>query len=133
MASSTCSSVMSETSVIWNGEETDLETCVDETFKLAQQHMNGIHVQIRELAQVPERNEDYLTALDIYLELEKDINGLADIFKELKKVSKSVLGSPPKELKSEVASRMAKWKTEMAVAKQRQKEELANKKEEQKS
>lgn len=125
---STCSSVMSEVSVTWNGEETDLETCVDETFKLAQTHLNGIHCQIRELAMVPERNEDYLTALEMYLEMEGDINGIAEIFKELKKVAKGVLGPVPKELRTEVAARKEQWKTQQAAEKQRKKDDIAAKK-----
>lgn len=125
---STCSSVMSEVSVTWNGEETNLETCVDETFKMVQQHVNGIHCQIRELAMVPERNEDYMVALDLYLDIEKDINGIGNLFKELKKVSKGVLGPVPKDLKTEVAQRKEQWKAEQAREKEAEKAELALKK-----
>lgn len=125
---SIASSCMSEVSVNWNGEEVDLETAVDETFKLAQTYLNGIHCQIRDLAQVEERNECYMTALDMYLSMEKDINGIAEVFKDLKHCAKQVLGSVPKELKTEVAQRKEQWKAEQAAEKQRKKDDIAAKK-----
>ena len=59
--SSHASSAMSEISVSYNGEDdVPLEDAVDDVFKQIQEHINMIHIQLRQLCLTDDKNEDHL-------------------------------------------------------------------------
>jgi hypothetical protein len=80
---SSMNSAMSGISVSYFGEECDLEDCVDKTFKEIQTFVNGLHSGVRELAMIPEQDNDYERAFEVYTLMEKDVDGVILLFKEL--------------------------------------------------
>lgn len=96
------SSNMSHQSVSYYGEEMDVEEAIDTTFIKCQQFLNDIQMNMRGLAMTGDQDDDYLVALEIHHKVVSDIDGLARLFRELKSVSKQILGTCPKEMKSDV-------------------------------
>jgi hypothetical protein len=109
MSVSSCGSQMS---VSYFGEEMDFDSMCDTCFKDLQTYMNDLHCKVRELAIIPEQDDDYMSALNCYLEIQTGIDGVAELLKELSGVSKQVLGKPPADLKLEVKAKLDAYKLE---------------------
>ena len=95
--SSVCSN-MSQVTVSAFGEEMELSDAVDKIFHDIQDHINELHVQIRQLCMTEDRNESYEEAYAYYHEICEHIKEGNQIFKELPKVMKQILPARPKEL-----------------------------------
>ena len=93
--SSLCSN-MSDMTVSCFGEDVPLEQAVDDIFKQIQEHINEVHVQIRQLCQSEDRNETYDEAFEYHLQLSDHVDEAIVVFRELKKVSSQIL---PKDIK----------------------------------
>ena len=111
-------------SVSFRGEEIDVSDALDMLFKDLQENLNHCHCSVRQLAQSEERADTFLEAAQFDFEIQDYVEGLTVLFKELKQVSKDVLGKPPPEYKNLYAIALEKRKAD----KLRQKEEakLAN-------
>ena len=104
------SSAMSEQSVSYFGEEVNLETALDSIFKQIQTFMNDTHCAVRTMAAVEDQDNDYMRALDLYHDITASIDDLLDLLKELKKISREVLGKPPSEIKDKVQAKILSFK-----------------------
>ena len=94
---STCSSMVS-----FRGEdEMDVGEALDVLFSEMQNNLNSCHCSVRQLAMSEERADTYMEAAEFHLNIEIYVDTLAGLFKELKSVSKQVLGPCPKEYKNE--------------------------------
>ena len=108
---SQASSVMSEISVSYNGEDdVPLEDAVDDVFKQIQEHINMIHIQLRQLCMADDRNEDFLECLKYHESLSEHMNEGSTLFKSVIKISKQLL---PKKPKGWVDPRKAQGSTEI--------------------
>ena len=102
----------SQMSVSYYGEEKDFDDMCDECFRDLQSYMNDIHSKVRQLAIIPEQDNNYMVGVDCYLQIQNGIDGISSLMKELKSVSKQVLGKPPTELKDQVKAKMDAYKLE---------------------
>ena len=94
-ASSLCSN-MSNVSINYDGTEVDLDECVDHIFKELQHHINGTHVQIREMCQHDLRGDSYEEAKVYFDAMAVHIKEGNELFKDLLKVMKQILPKKPK-------------------------------------
>ena len=74
---------------------------MDELYKDVQQNLNNSQCSVRELARLTE-DDDYIECLNVHWTVCQYVDILSELFKELKDVSKQVLGPCPKDLKDEV-------------------------------
>ena len=86
---------------LWGAEDVDLEKATGEVFMALQKTLNSCQCSIRELTQVPERDECYLEACVIALDLDDYANEFASLMKSLKAVGRQVLGPCPAACKAE--------------------------------
>ena len=110
-------SALSDLSVSYYGEEMNLEEALNDVFARIQTFVNDTHVNVRSLAMLPEQDNDFMAGLDIYHNIIEGVDGMIDLMKELKKMSKEVLGKPPTELKQEVAAKVLEFKQKMLRSK----------------
>ena len=115
--------------VSFRGEEVELEKVLDDLYVDIQQNLNNSQCCVREMSTLLENDNDYLESLKIHHAVCDYVDVLSELFKELKDVSKQVLGRPPKELKDKVKEINEKRKEE----KLKQKEEEKKQKEEEKN
>ena len=120
-------SAMSEMSVSYGGEEVPLDQALENCFLRIQTFINETHCAVRTLAIIPEQDNDYVAALDVYHNIIESINGMIDLISEFKSISKDVLGKCPKELKQEVAAKVLAFKQRQYMLKMLNKGEKANK------
>jgi hypothetical protein len=106
-------------SVSFRGEEIDVSDALDMLFKDLQENLNHCHCSVRQLAQCEERADTFMEAAQFDFEIQDYVEGLTGLFKELKQVSKDVLGKPPPEYKSLYSIALEKRKAD----KLREKEE----------
>ncbi len=99
-------SAMSDMSVSYCGSEMPLEQALDECFVSLQDTLNHLHCYVRELGMLPEQDSDYMVGLDKVLQINDGIDDMTDLFKELKSVSKQVIGNPDKSIKEEVKKKI---------------------------
>jgi hypothetical protein len=105
------SSIASNTSYVsFRGEEMDTSEALDMLFKDIQENLNNCHCCIRQLAQCEDRNDTFLEAAEFDFQIQDFVDELAGLFKELKGVSKDVLGKPPPEYKNLYAIALEKRK-----------------------
>ena len=93
---SQASSVMSEISVSYGEDDVPLEDAVDDVFKQIQEHINMIHIQLRQLCMADDRNEDFLECLKYHESLSEHVNEGSALFKSVIKISKQLLPKKPK-------------------------------------
>ena len=98
-ASSLCST-MSNVSINYDGVEVDLDEAIDHVFKDLQEHINGTHVQIRELCQWDLRGESYEETKVYFDRMALHIKEGSLLFKDLLKIMAQVMPKKPKVLKS---------------------------------
>ena len=102
----------SQMSVSYYGEEKDFDDMCDECFRDLQSYMNDIHSKVRQLAIIPEQDNNYMVSIDCYLEIQNGIDGISSLMKEFKSVSKQVLGKCPPEQNEQVKAKMDSYKLE---------------------
>ena len=118
---SVCSN-SSEMSVSVFGEEMPIDQALDQIFLDLQSNLNSCHCSIRSLAMSDERADTFLEAGGLVLE----INGFADeiqtLFRELKSVSKQLLGRCPKEYANDWKQLQDKFKRDKIQKKENEKQ-----------
>ena len=116
------STTSNATNVTYNGTEMPLDQALDEVFALIQSNINHSHSTTRQIAMADERDEDYLVVGEFNWRLGCYVDELNGLFKDLKKISKSVLGKCPPELKSEYDQMIGRLTREREASIQREKE-----------
>ena len=106
-------------------DDVDLDTVLDELYKDLQSNLNNTQSAIRQLAACPEQDADFIEAAKIYFELDDYVDTLLELFRELKSVSKEVLGTAPKDLKTEYKKMCEDRKANKVAIKAREKEQAA--------
>ena len=100
---SSVGSAFSDLLVSYCGEEVYLEQALDDIFKRIQEFHNDTHCSVRELAMMPEQDDDYMQSYKLNGTIDDRIGGIVDLMKELRSICKQILGPVPKECKEEVA------------------------------
>jgi len=98
-----------------------LDQAIDDVFGLIQNNVNYCHSTIRQIAMADERDEDYLVVGEFNFKLGNYVDELKSLFVDLKKISKSVLGTCPPELKQEYQQMLDRLKREYTAEKEREK------------
>ena len=92
---SSTASWLSEMSVSFQGQnDMPLEQALDEVFTQLQQYINGTHCFTREFVAMFDQDNEYTEEFKKMLEIYENIDGVADLFSELKSVLKQCLGKP---------------------------------------
>lgn len=94
-ASSLCST-MSNVSICYDGQEVDLDEACDHIFQELQHHINGTHVQIREMCQWDLRGESYEEVKVYFDAMAVHIREGSVLFKDLLKVMAQIMPKKPK-------------------------------------
>ena len=110
------------TSVSFRGEEMDVSDALDLLFRELQENLNHCHCSVRQLAQCEERADTFMESAEFDFQIQDYVDGLTVLFKELKQVSKDVLGKPPPEYKDEYKEALEKRKADKLREKQESKE-----------
>lgn len=122
---SVASSTRSTASVSFYGDEIEFEKAIDQTFLDCQEHLNQLHVEVRNLSMCDvDDHQVYMEALKAFHAVLDNIDGLAVVFKELKSVAKQALGPAPKALKEEVKQEVERWKERRKREKEEAKREV---------
>ena len=108
--SSLCSTMSGMTVSAFGQDDMDLEEALDHVFVDLQTFVNGTHCGVRELAMCDDRNDTFIEAAKLWRVIDRDITGALYLFKELKSITKQILGNPPKEYKQEFTELKATWK-----------------------
>ena len=116
---STCSSMVS-----FRGEdEIDVNDALDVLFREMQENLNSCHCSVRQLAMSEERADTYMEAAEHHFAIQDYVDVLVDLFKELKSVSKQVLGPCPKDYKTEFKLLEDKRKEVKRLQKEKEKQD----------
>ena len=126
MSSSSCGSGVSGFSVSYCGSEVDLECAIDDSYKNLQKHLNNSQCSLRQLAMLSEQDQDFEEAVKLYDMIEEDIDGMICLFRELKSVSKQVMGKPPPEKKDWYRKHNAQRKLDKINQKEQEKLDREN-------
>ena len=124
--------MMSSMSVSMNGLEMELEPALDQVFMELQQNLNNSHCTVRSILQSEEQDCDYQAILDLCFEVHENIDGMAELFKNLNDVLKHVSKPDGDEEKALYKASMEKYKRVQAEAKAAAKATLATNKAESK-
>ena len=116
------STTSNATTVTYHGTEMPLDQAIDDVFGLIQGNINHSHSTIRQVAMADERDEDYLVIGEFNWRLSCYVDELNSLFKDLKKISKSVLGKCPPELKVEYDHLIGRLTREYTAEKEREKQ-----------
>ena len=68
----------------------------DVASQASSEHINMIHIQLRQLCMADDRNEDYLECLKYHESLSEHVNEGSLLFKSVIKISKQLLPTKPK-------------------------------------
>ena len=132
MTESTCSQMSGMTVSAFGDNEMDLEEALDHVFVDLQTFVNGTHCGVRELSMCEDRNDTFIEASKLWRVIDRDITGALYLFKELKSITKQILGNAPPEYRAEYAELKLSWKAaddqEKLAAKEAKKEEAKAKK-----
>jgi methyl coenzyme M reductase subunit D len=124
MTESVCS-VMSTMSVSVFGEEVVLETALDDIFIKIQASLNDAHSEIRTMCMDLDREDDFKISYEHHIKVEDYVDDLTKLFKELKSVSKQILGKPEDpEDKLWLKDKIDRKKREAQIAKDNLKRKL---------
>ena len=120
------SSARSSMSVSYCGSEMPLEQALDDVFQKLQQHLNNSHCAVRSMSMLEEQSmdedEDFKEATKYDDIIQDDVDGMIALFKDLKSISKQVLGKPPNpDMKTWYANHQTQRKEEKKLEKERQK------------
>ena len=111
---SVCSNGSATSVSLWGQDDVDSERATDEVFLALQRTLNSCQCSIRELTMVPDRDEDYIVACVIALDLDDYANEFASLMKQLKAVGRQVLGPCPAACKAEYKALVESRKIEKA-------------------
>jgi hypothetical protein len=118
MSEFSCASTMS---VSYFGEEKGLEEALDTCFKSIQENLNETHVQVRNIAMMPEQDNDFVLMCDTEDQIHAYCDDMMDLMKELKKVVTQVRGRPQNDAeRNELKLRKEKKKAQKLAEKQAQ-------------
>jgi hypothetical protein len=118
MATESICSTMSTMSVSVFGEEIILEQALDDIFKQLQTSLNDCHSETREMAMNLDREDDFKIFYEHDRKIQEFVDGLTVLFKELKSVSKQVMGKPDNEEdKAWLKEQLERKKREAQIAK----------------
>ena len=120
------SSARSSMSVSYCGSEVALEEALDDVFQKLQQHLNDAHCAVRSMSMLEEQSmdedEDFKEATKYDDTIQDDVDGMIALFKDLKSISKQVLGKPPNpDMKAWYVNHQTQRKQEAQLEKERQK------------
>ena len=120
------SSARSSMPVSYCGSEMPLEQALDDVFQKLQQHLNDAHCAVRSMSMLEEQSmdedEDFKEATKYDDTIQDDVDGMIALFKDLKSISKQVLGKPPNpDMKAWYVNHQAQRKQEAQLEKERQK------------
>jgi len=87
-------SQLSQMSVSYCGEEIDLESAITTCFRDIQTFLNDTECTLRTLAMLCDQDGDYKTCLEYNDHVEDSIDGMNDLFKELKSIMSQVSLKP---------------------------------------
>lgn len=85
---------MSDVSVVLNGEEIDIDTAINDTYRDIQGYLNTTQSQLRNLAQVGERSETFRYSHELCTNIDANIKEILELFKDLKSVVKQIKLKP---------------------------------------
>jgi hypothetical protein len=120
------SSAKSSMSVSYCGSEMPLEQALDDVFMKLQQHLNNSHCAVRSMAMLEDQSTDEESDFKDCVKyddiIQDDTSGMIELFKDLKNISKQVLGKPPNpEMKAWYMHHQAQRKEEARLEKAREK------------
>ena len=120
------SSARSSMSVSYCGSEVALEEALDDVFQKLQQHLNDAHCAVRSMSMLEEQSmdedEDFKDCVKYNDIIQDDTDGMIDLFKDLKSISKQVLGKPPNpDMKAWYVNHQTQRKQEAQLEKEREK------------
>lgn len=123
-------SQLSQMSVSYFGEEIDLESAISNCFREIQTFLNNTEYTLRMLAMLCDQDGDYKTCLEYNDNVEDAIDGMNDLFKELKNIMSQISLKPQDAEEKEIykkhkEERKLKKAEEKAAAKA-EKEEAKN-------
>jgi hypothetical protein len=116
---SIASSILSQTSVSYYGEEVNVEAALDDVFKLLGDNLNHMHVFTREICMMLDQDSDYIEGVKKSDQINDNIDGMNDLFRELKSVVKQISVKPENQeekdlLKAHLAQRKLEKQMEKA-------------------
>ena len=88
---------MSDVSVVLNGQEVDIDTAINDTYRDIQGYLNTTQSQLRNLAQVEERAETFFYSHELCTNIDHNIKEILELFKDLKSIVKQVKLKPTSE------------------------------------
>jgi hypothetical protein len=120
------SSAKSSMSVSYCGSEIALEDALDDVFQKLQQHLNDAHCAVRSMSMLEEQSmdedSDFQDCTKYDDVIQDDIDGMIALFKDLKSISKQVLGKPPNpDMKLWYTHHQTQRKEEARIEKAREK------------
>jgi len=98
-AESLCSN-MSDMSVMYDGEEMDLEKFVDQAFAEIQTAVNNLQCATRNLMRSEDRGDTHEESMVIFAEIQDNVKEGISVFKEIMKTNKTMVVPKPKALKA---------------------------------
>lgn len=122
---STFSNSSQQSVSVFGQDEVDIDKATDLVFKQLQDTLNQASCCVRRLIMVPEQDSSFMAAAEIQEELCNYIDDFTNLMKELKSVSKQLLGPCPKGVKIEYKAFLEQKKVERAEEKQKLKAERA--------
>ena len=122
-------------SVSYCGSEMPLAKALDDVFQKLQQHLNDAHCAVRSMSMLEEQSldedSDWKDATKYDNVIQDDIDGMIALFKDLKNISKQVLGKAPNpDMKAWYAHNQTQRKEEKRLEKEREKLSKIEEKEE---
>jgi len=85
---------LSDTSVILNGEEIDVDSAINDTYRDIQGYLNTTQSQLRALAQAEDRSEGFRYSHHLCMTIDRNIKEILELFKDLKSIVKQVKLKP---------------------------------------
>ena len=119
-------STKSSMSVSYCGSEMPLEQALYDVFQKLQQHLNNSHCAVRSMAmsedQSMDEDDDFKDLVKYNDIIQDDTDGMIELFKDLKSISKQVLGKPPNpDMKAWLTNHQNQRKEEKRLQKEREK------------
>ena len=113
----------SEVSVSINGVEIPLDDAINSTFTGIQKHLNESQNNLRMLGTLLERDDlEFKDGVEYSDKIDNDVDEMVALFKNLKKITKQLVGRPSEEEKEWYRLHIAERKVEHLKKKNREKE-----------
>ena len=85
---------LSDTSVILNGVEVDIDTAINDSYRDIQGLLNTTQSQLRNLAQLEERGEGFQFSHELCSKIDYNLREIVELFKDLRSIVKQVKLKP---------------------------------------